>query len=362
MKKSVYLRILPLFCCVAFIQPVHSQGLGNSSSQEQQSSSQGGGEKSTASGQSSSDAGSEEPANPRILGMEIPLLDPASDTVSYNGSKFDVGNNAAVRARFEKYLQQNPDDTEARRYLKKMRELLKLTGRSARDRREVGSELLVKIGNGLYELNEYPDDGGVSGSLASAIASALAVQYANRDRSRKNKAIRAEIDALVKKTSDMKEYNMSRTNIEIEKRDRAGSRYKKKGVETNTYEIAHNTASISELHASSVKNDADSAAAYELSKIQFQSTIVSMLMQRRYDHALIGAYTYRHIFPDGDTVMKMDENSAAAKLFSDGTGLPPTVNGMSSFASGMRECTRNLGAFRVTTIMATMTLKNVMKI
>ena len=336
MKKSVYLRILPLFCCVAFIQPVHSQGLGNSSSQEQQSSSQGGGENSTASGQSGSDAASEEPANPKILGMEIPLLDPASDTVSYNGSKFDVGNNAAVRARFEKYLQQNPDDTEARRYQKKMRELLKLTGRSARDRRDVGSELLVKIGNGLYELNEYPDDGGVSGSLASAIASALAVQYANRDRSRKNKAIRAEIDALVEKTSDMTDYNLSRTNIEIERRNKAGSRYKMKGVETNTYKIAHNTASISELHASSVKNDADSAAAYELSKIQFQSTIVSMLMQRRYEHALIGAYTYRHIFPDGDTVMKMDENSAAAKLFSDGTGLPPTVNGMSSFASGMR--------------------------
>lgn len=49
------------------------------------------------------------------MGLEIPLLDPASDTVTYNGGKFDVGNNALVRARFEKYLQQNPDDsTEAR--------------------------------------------------------------------------------------------------------------------------------------------------------------------------------------------------------------------------------------------------------
>ena len=46
-----------------------------------------------------------ETPNPQLFGMEIPLMDPASDTVAYNGGVFDVGNNALVRARFEKYLQ-----------------------------------------------------------------------------------------------------------------------------------------------------------------------------------------------------------------------------------------------------------------
>ena len=146
-------------------------------------------------GQSYVDPENGETPNPQVLGMEIPLLDPASDTVSYNGAKFDVGNNALVRARFEKYLQQNPDDsTEAKRYRKKLNSILKLTQKSARSRREVGSETLVQIGTGLYEMNDYPGDGGQSGNLASAMASALSVQYANRDRNRENAKMQKEIE------------------------------------------------------------------------------------------------------------------------------------------------------------------------
>ena len=134
-------------------------------------------------GQSYVDPNSGETPNPQVLGMEIPLLDPASDTLSYNGAKIDVGNNALVRARFEKYLQQNPDDsTEAKRYRKKLNSILKLTQKSSRSRSEVGSETLVQIGNGLYDMNDYEGDGGQAGTLASAIASALSVQYANRNR------------------------------------------------------------------------------------------------------------------------------------------------------------------------------------
>lgn len=339
MKMSSYLRLLPLFCCVALVQPVCAQGLGKASSknQESQTPAQGGnGGGDFAIGSSNTDPANGEPANPKVLGMELPLLDPATDTMSYNGAKFDVGNNAAVRARFEKYLQQNPDDsTEAKRYRKKMRALLKHTEKSARKRREVGSETLIEIGNGLYELNEYPGDGGVSGSLASAIASALAVQYANRSRDRKNKQLQAEIDELVEKTNTLTTYNTKRANKTRVIKD-GDDTYTDGPVVTNTVKIAHNTKKIAALEASGVKNDADGLAAMELSKINFQSSIVSMLMQRRYEHALVGALAYRHIFPDGDTTLKMDSDSTAAKLFEGGTGLPPTVEAMSTFASNMR--------------------------
>ena len=339
MKMSSYLRLLPLFCCVALVQPVCAQGLGKASSknQESQTPAQGGnGGGDFAIGSSNTDPANGEPANPKVLGMELPLLDPATDTMSYNGAKFDVGNNAAVRARFEKYLQQNPDDsTEAKRYRKKMRALLKHTEKSARKRREVGSETLIEIGNGLYELNEYPGDGGVSGSLASAIASALAVQYANRSRDRKNKQLQAEIDELVEKTNTLTTYNTKRANKTKVIKD-GDDTYTDGPVVTNTVKIAHNTKKIAALEASGVKNDADGLAAMELSKINFQSSIVSMLMQRRYEHALVGALAYRHIFPDGDTTLKMDSDSTAAKLFEGGTGLPPTVEAMSTFASNMR--------------------------
>lgn len=346
MKMSSYLRLLPLFCCVALVQSVYGQGLGKPKNQgNEAAATQGGNGGSLAIGESNTDPASGEAANPKLLGMELPLMDPSTDTMTYNGAKFDVGNNAVVRARFEKYLQQNPDDsTEAKRYRKKMKALLKLTQKFARSRREVGSETLLEIGNGLYELNEYPGDGGISGSLASAVASAISVQYANRDRERRNRQMQSEIDKLVEKTNTLTNFNTRRGNKSSVVRD--GDDTHSKGPEvSNTFKIAHNTKKIASLEASGVKNDADSLAAQELAKINFQSTIVSMLMQRRYDHALIGAHVYRHIFNDGDTTLKLDSDSAAAKMFDGGTGLPPSVNAMSSFASNMRrEVDQNMEA------------------
>ena len=323
--NSDYIKVLPLICWALCAQPLAAQDLGNAQpNQAQQPAAQG--NTPPQVGQSYVDPNSGETPNPRILGMEIPLLDPASDTVSYNGAKFDVGNNALVRARFEKYLQQNPDDsTEAKRYRKKLRSLLKLTQKSARSRSDVGSETLVKIGHGLYEMNDYEGDGGISGTLASTIASALAVQYANRSRERKNRALESEIEKLVASTNSLS--NSGR---------KTGS---------NTVLISHNSEKIASKKAASIKNDAENVAAMELSKINFQSTIVSMLMQRRYDHALIGTYVYRHIFRDGDTTLKLDSESQASRLFEGGVGLPPTVNTMATIASNMRrEIDQNMEA------------------
>lgn len=365
MNKLRYLRYLPVFCGLSLIQPGYAQGLGKAAAQAKNEANPQtvhvvqpgsilpppGSDGSYKIGQTSHNPEDGEAANPQVLGMELPLLDPASDTMSYNGAKFDVGNNALVRARFEKYLQQNPDDsTEAKRYRKKLRAMMKLTQKSARSSREVGSETLVEIGNGLYEMNDYPGDGGISGSLASAVASAIAVQYANRSRSRRNAAMQEQIDKLVAKTNTLTNRNTGRGQRTGNTAGQQGSGESAKTV-TNTYTIAHNTKQIAALEASGVKNDADSIAAMELAKLNFQSTIVSMLMQRRYDHALIGAHVYRHVFRDGDTTLKLDSESTAAKLFEGGTGLPPTVNAMATFAANMRrEVDQNMEA--VTNMLA----------
>lgn len=358
MKTISYTRILPILCGAVLLQPADAQGLRKNTQPEQpqqavqQNPQQhvvqlapGFGQDGNAPkiGQSYTDPNSGETPNPQVLGMELPLLDPATDTMSYNGAKFDVGNNALVRARFEKYLQQNPDDsTEAKRYRKKLNSLIKLTQKSARSKSEVGSATLVKIGHGLYEMNDYPGDGGVSGALASAVASAISVQYANRSRNRKNDALQKEIDDLVEKNNRMTNRNTGRGQgaNKVVGKDGAST-----PTTTNTFQIAHNTKKIATLEASGVKNDADSIAATELSKINFQSTIVSMLMQRRYDHALIGSHVYRHVFRDGDTTLKLDSDSQASKLFEGGVGLPPTVNTMATIASNMRrEVDQNMEA------------------
>lgn len=288
-----------------------------------------------------------EPKAPELFGVEIPLLDPASDTLSYNGGLFDVGNNAVVRARFEKYLQQNPDESkEARAYRAKMEELLDITQRNARSSSPVGGANMVLIGRGLYEMDSYPPDGGQAGALASAMVSALQVQFANQKRDRENDKLQREINQLVTDTNRLVNYNTGRGGRMPSASGRGNSKNtgsKSSGQvsggnvrNVHSVRISHNTKTIAGKEATQMKNDAESSTALALAKVNYQSMLAALLLSRRYDHALIGANSYRHIFRDGDTALKLDKESKAAQLFNNATGMPPTVGSIATAASTAR--------------------------
>ena len=285
-----------------------------------------------------------EPKAPELFGVEIPLLDPASDTLSYNGGLFDVGNNAVVRARFEKYLQQNPDESkDARAYRAKMEELLDITQRNARSSSPVGGANMVLIGRGLYEMDSYPPDGGQAGALASAMVSALQVQFANQKRDRENDKLQREINQLVTDTNRLVNYNTGRGGRMPSASGRGNSKNtgsKSSGQvsggnvsNVHSVRISHNTKTIAGKEATQMKNDAESTTALALAKVNYQSMLAALLLSRRYDHALIGANSYRHIFRDGDTALKLDKESKAAQLFNNATGMPPTVGSIATAAS-----------------------------
>lgn len=273
---------------------------------------------------------------PQLFGMELPLLDPSNDTVSYAGGKFDVGNNRLVRERFEKFLRQMPDDTEkSRLYRKRMEEILKFTQRYTKGGSMVGSKTLVKIGMGLYEMSDYEGDGGQSGALASAMVSALDVQRANLRRERDNEEIDREIDKLIIKTNSLNNRNTQRR-----KGDGQVGKIKAPGGSgtptSNEVLIGANTAEIAEGKAKKGANIAANEASLALAKLNYQSVIVGFLLQRRFDHAVIGARVYRHLFRDGDTRMNLDKESDAYKMFTGISGLPPTITTIDTMASTAR--------------------------
>ena len=276
---------------------------------------------------------------PQLLGMEMPLMDPASDTVAYNGGHFDVGNNAAVRARFEKYLQQTPDDsTESKRYRSLINKILQLTQKSSRDKRYViGSETLINIGRGLYEADAYPGDGGQSGTLASTIVSALDAQRMNMKRDRQNEKYTAELNRLVKQADAWQNDNVHRKSGIAS----SGGRSKKGGKadpggDVNTLKVANAMAQAADAKAMKTANSTKNEANLALSKVNYQSVLLSLLLSRRFDHAVIGSRVYRHIFRDGDTKLNLDKKSRANEMFTGGVGMPPTVNAIDSLASNAR--------------------------
>lgn len=273
--------------------------------------------------------GAAEPANPRLLGMELPLMDPASDTVAYNGGIYDVGNNAAVRARFEKYLQQTPDDSaESRRYRSIITRILKDTQKASKRNTKyvIGSTTLMKIGHSLYDANEYPGDGGQAGALASAMVSVLEVQRRAAERDQENDQLDKELNELAKKADTLQQTNTRRKD-----------RY--------AVTLARQVKTMGEKEATRVSNASTNAASLTAAKVNYQSVLLTLLMARRFDHALIGTRVYRHLFNDGNTRLNLDKSSKAYQLFSSGLGTPPTVNTIDIIASNARrEVDQNIEA------------------
>ncbi len=324
MKTFRYIPLIPIMFCSAIAQMPNSFDASGRSAQAQNGV------------QNDDPLRTGESPPPQIFGMELPLLDPSNDTVSYGGGHFDLGNNAAVRERFEKYLSQTPDDTEqSRLYRRNLQEILDYTERYTRGANLIGSRVLVKIGNGLYNLADYPGDGGQAGVLASAMVSALDVQRANRRRDQANAELDRELDELVNRTNSLTNQNTQRGNGRRNTAGGAGGAGNS-GYTSHTFRIGANTAEIARLRAQQGTNVAANQAALPLAKLNYQSVVLGFLLQRRYDHAVIGARVYRHLFRDGNTRLDLDENSDAYKTFTGITGMPPTINTIDSFASNAR--------------------------
>lgn len=298
-----------------------------------------------------------EAPNPQLLGMEIPLLDPSTDTVAYNGGYFDVGNNAMVRARFEKYLHQLPDDSdESKRYRKLINDILKETEKSGKDSRYIiGSGTLVRIGHNLYAADKYPGDGGQSGDLANSMVVVLDAQRQMLKREKENEKLDAELKGLLKEANSWQNQNELRAEANSRtgqdgvgsgpSKNKNGGSSSSKSAATNTLKITHHVESMAENKAQKTANKAANEAALAAAKINYQSMLVSMLLSRRFDHVVIGSRVYRHLFKDGDTKLNLKKESKANDLFSKGAGMPPTVNVMGSFASNARrEVDQNIQA------------------
>lgn len=256
-----------------------------------------------------------EPTNPKLLGMEIPMLDPSNDTISYNGGKFDVGNNAVVRAKFEAYLHGTPDTSEETRlYSKKIEKILKYVRGHYKSQQSIGSDALIQIGKTLYSLSEVPTDGQYAGALASCIVNALDAQRANRTRRIENARINKELDSLARTTNNL---NKSKST-------------------NNSFLVAYNTKKIAQGQADQAKNAATNVQSELAAKVSYQSNMVNFLFMRRYDHAVIASRVYRHVFHDGDNTMKIEKDSKADQFLKSTTGLPPTVNTVDTLANEAR--------------------------
>lgn len=263
-----------------------------------------------------------------LYGNEIPFLNPQDGTVTINGQQLNMGSFREIEARFNKYLAQ-PEETseDAKEYEKiftKLHDVL-----SMKKERITADNVLRQVVDLLTKASTNPLDGGVSDALCQSIYTAWQANSNGRGKSKMATTLEKEIKMAHQKLSLME------SGVDNSTSASSGSNSQKasgdKGAKTTGDAIRDNPRyqyikkRIVELEARKLKLEGEEILTTTEAKLTYQATLVQLFAQRRFDHVSIGCAIYSRIFKDGDTKLKLEKNSDAAKMFGGTLGVPPTV-------------------------------------
>jgi len=261
-----------------------------------------------------------------FLGKDVPFFDPDNETVTWDGKSWNVTNNRVFQARFEKYLNAPAeDDAKATEYdalLDKIRNLLRP--------RNVNPKTLDEAFSLLPKASEYRRDAGLCDTISNQVFSAWQAQ---QDRARMlaaTNALEEERERLSHNKVVALESTSFRTGGASKADQNKDSVAHRADNERLNAEIQPYDLRILEVNALMKATQAKRELKELQTKIEFQSLIVQLFLQRRFQHVLIATGFYRNVFNDGDDEVQV--KGSAKDLFDKSTGMPPTVGTVDAMA------------------------------
>ncbi len=319
---SVLALVMPLTCLAQ--QPDAAPGPQQQAAPAQQGS--GGGSAPSAGGSS-------------FLGRDLPFLDPGSEIVQWDGKSWNINNNRIFEARFEKFLNAPAATSE-----------------SDRDYNAILKAIIDKLAPGTvtpkgtdeaFRLLPQASQFDIDARLCDGIANQV---YAAWLAKRSNERLVAANDSLEKERKRL-EWNakMTATGSSLggpnSSDPAAQEEWKKQQQLKRDMEMQPLVTRMVEVNALLKVNQLKKEVAELQVKIEFQALIVQHFLQRRFQHVVIGTRFYRSIFSDGDSLLRVGEDSK--NLFSKTTGMPPTVGTLDSLANeAMRDVREGVQAFK----------------
>ena len=243
--------------------------------------------------------------NQGFLGRDVPVMDPGSDTSTFDGKLWNMNNNRLFRSRFEKYLNAPAETSEAdQQYEATINQILTLLSPG-----KVTSANIDAAWKLLPKASEYRSDANLCNSLADVIYSVWLAKNESARLEMANRSLQREKSAL--------EWNY-RMNL--------GPSAITSIVPPSTNSPASTTTltpqdearvepikeALSDVRATMVNNKLKKEASIVQAKIDFQSLIIQYFAQRRFRHVLIGTRFYRSLFGDGDSRLNAIDQIASS--------------------------------------------------
>lgn len=275
------------------------------------------------------------------------MLDPSAETVTIGGVTIPLGDNRLLKARFEKYLSQPPESSEAAvQYRKDIDKILSTISpfRSSGPDLEGAFKLLPSA-------STYPGDANLCLSLAESVYMALLAKQDVRGLQRLNSSMESEKQSIIRegdwKTRHERDKTLGNRSSTSGSEDN-NQNATQSGTGANSLRYAETLRRIAEIEALKKANIARTEAQTLRTKAQYQVMMVQWFMQRRYEHVLMAARFYNQIWKDGDQTLRVKKNSDVAKLFSESVGVNPTVASLDALANeAIRETAKYVEAFNL---------------
>ncbi|MEY4487782.1 MAG: hypothetical protein RIQ79_290 [Verrucomicrobiota bacterium] len=229
-------------------------------------------------------------------------FNPEEGTVNWKGHTYNVGQFRVFRARFERYLGQ-PESIDQDVYRAIVNEIFSLLSTRGG---EVASENTRKAWQLLYRASEFESDGGASLSIANEVFNAWRI----RDEKEAIGITQSELERIRRQQQSAVSYSgdlMAQGGVDAAADAKAKEDSKEKkssnagrdvGDKTTATPIAQffRTRDLAETEAKIKASEGSAVLTGIAAKLQFQSTLVTLFLQRRFQHCLIAASFYRYIF------------------------------------------------------------------
>ncbi len=281
------------------------------------------------------------------LGQEIPMLDPSAETITVGGVAIPLGDTRLLKARFEKYLSQPPEnDKETIQYRATITEILATISPF-----RAGGPDLYSAFKRLPSASTYPGDANLCMSLAESIYMAMLAKQdvnglnkLNLTMEQEKKAIQMEADWKARHERDKTLNDTKATGGGA--KGSANKNAQTPGTGNNSLQYTDIVRRIVEIEALKKANIVRTEAQTLRTKAQYQVTMIQWFVQRRYEHVLMAARFYNQIWKDGDATLRVDKDSDVSKLFSESVGVSPTVSSLDSLSNeAIREVAKYVEAF-----------------
>ena len=271
-----------------------------------------------------------------FLEMANRVFDPSSDSMDFEngsfnwkGKTFNISEQRAFRARFERFLLTSPSKEEEQ-YAQLMSDIIERLSVSHRN----DEDAILDIWELLFRASKFEIDGGNSTIVANQVFNAWRIRKESRGVQLSQKElqnIRKYQQEVVANRSQMLDYFARKRARESSASgdDSKGSASSEGSADLPT-EAAFRALDLAETEAKILALETEAASTGIQAKLQFQSQIVSFLMQRRFEHALVLCGFYQWLFKGSH--QKLEVGKSQLEEFLPGSDLTYTVDSMSFIA------------------------------